>query len=236
MKSSKKTHGWRVWHGYASAIAEAEARYLKDPEGELVEYATTLYSFRNRKWCKEALIGLAPKLFAYAKKFLAGELGFTGKAEKDKADVLSTWMEWMSRQDFSAQEQRNFFKMALDMYDYGASLYDCSSKEPWGDASWCLLELTGARLKLAQGPREKGALHGCLGEIRRNMKGIKDANQRVRVYAKLGMLYRSSYTVTYLIKGWYWGIRAPLVRPWLGKDAPTLWVRLKACVALVRDV
>lgn len=199
--------GQRVWSGDESTVPEARRKYRDDPDHQLIHYAMVLYSFRANEEHREELLSLRLALMSFAKKFVEDPLEWSLSKEHEArlADVLSTYLEWMSRrQELSSSEQSNLRRLAWDVYRIGARHDDIL--EETGDHTLDLLELTAARLFIDDG--EYNFAYARLEDISWHAHKITDPNQRARVYAKLGLLYGKCNR---LIEGLYWGIRACLV-------------------------
>src|SRR5438105_4312774 len=116
-------HGKRIWAGDLTTVAEARAKYEADHVGQLIPFAVALYSFRTeRKFANELIFELHDPLVKYAKRFVSGS------REKDigrsnTADVLSTHLEWMSRQPSLLLSERNrLHELAREVCGYGLNI------------------------------------------------------------------------------------------------------------------
>jgi hypothetical protein len=212
----------RVWAGDPATVAEARATYRSNPEGGLIPLAVALYSFRAKEPFAMELLGLRPQLLARAQDLLGGT-AYTEvpKRERaDKADVLSTYLEWMTREcDLSDEERDELQKIAIELCKYGMNVV---ADELHDHHTWFLLKLTMARLSLAKG-WVQAALYD-LTLVENQAHYITDANQRARVYRKLGLLYRKCGRHG---QGFRWGMRACLV------PGVPLAVRAKSVAALL---
>src|SRR3569833_1356495 len=95
-------YGTRVWQGDNTTVAEARKRYENNPYGGLIPFATALYSFRQEKQYADELIGLKDELMELADRdmhvqVLPSDEEFSRKMA-DRADTVSTHLEWISRQ------------------------------------------------------------------------------------------------------------------------------------------
>lgn len=208
-------YGKRIWSGDPTTVAEARARYKADPQAHLIPFAVALYSFRSNKKFTNELLELRPALVDYAQRFM--HIPENSQEYADCADILSTHFEWMIRQPRISSVHRQTlhawvrFLCEKGAYATGRSVH-----------TFCLLKLTETRLYLGEHQYSKAKI--ALKWAEAKAMQIKDANQRVRVYRKLGLLYRKMHSY---IEGYRWGIRACLA-----SDVPTA-VRAKSVVALL---
>lgn len=209
------TYGERVWAGDPSTVVEARARYDEDQATGLIPLAGALYSFRFKKELAEELLSLLPQLLVYARSLLA--VRKESEEQADLADVLSTWFEWMSRcGELTRGERVVVLGVAQSVCARGLSIPGSRLH------TWCLLRLTYARLLYSEKniPFTRRYLVGTSSFAR----AIEDANQRARVYRKLGLLFRLAGMP---FSGIYWGVRACLV------FGVPMQVRAKSAAALL---
>jgi hypothetical protein len=215
----------KVWAGDPSTVKVARANYEKDPEGGLLPFATALYSFRMKPECIKELFGLRPKLEERViRNIQIQPEASTAERFAVEADLLATYLEWMSRQHGLSESDRYHLRelskevvwAGLEVVGlYQQSMSECHTR--------CLLDLTYFSLLLGTSAQAYGKKF--LDDAQKYAPNIEERNQRVRVYCKLGMLYRRH---SWLLKpkGFYWGIRACFVR-----GVPNM-VRAKSVAAL----
>jgi hypothetical protein len=217
----KRSFGSRVWAGDRNTVAEAREKYQQDPEAELVPFGVALYSFRNNPRFARELLELREPFLARARGMLqiGADRLMSARDYANRADVLSTYLEWMSRRrELSAEHQEETLGIADTLARRGQ---ERASELEVSDHSRALLALIRAYIAVTRRGHLGMALH--LDMIAREAVTIKDPNQRARVYRKLGLLYRRCSDFS---KGIGWGIRACFV-----PDVP-LAVRLKSAAAL----
>jgi len=216
-------YGKRVWAGDPKTVAEARTKYQADPEGQLIPFAVALYSFRmNEKFAKE-LLELRQPLMVRAQEFgqIPQKKLLPHQEHMNLLDVLSTYLEWMSRRKvLSPSERKRLLDTAYRTATYGATLATHQFKA--SEHVWELLTLTAARTLIGQ-QNYRGAVR-LLNDVVEFAPSIADANQRTRVYRKLGLLYRMRFR---FVRGFYWGIRACVV------PGVPLAVRAKSVAALL---
>lgn len=204
----------RIWKGDIAVLEEIEVLYRHGTSISIIEWASALYSFRgHRKWpewerklhyLKEDLCFEAERLKQLSPAY--GEY----KDHADRADVLSTILLYLDLQD-----------AAQAACEAGLGW---ASHLPRTDHSYALLLLTCAQIHL--GRFSMKVAQRTLRRAERQVVHIEDAQQRNRVYRKLGMLYRKLGKRTFW-HGWKWGMRAVFQR-----KIP-LAVRIKSVAALV---
>ncbi len=208
--------GYNIWKGDKRVVSIAEKYYQHNGEGGLIPYAVALYSFRqyadNRTqllWLRAPLLRRAELLIALMEK---GER--SGKLAAE-CDVVSTHLEWMLRQGtLSTLECSQVSGVCKKLCHEALSMGE-------GDMhTQALLQLTVARLCI----NESSPAWGPLNYAAHVAELITDPLQRVRVYAKLGFLYRKEWS---LVDGYYYGFRALLI------GGVPINVRLKALAMLV---
>ncbi len=213
--------GKRVWKGDVSTVSEAQEAYVQNPDAAFIRLLMTLYSFRTNSQFAEELLSHRSGLIDRAKREI--NRNFAGASVLDRAnlaDVLSTYLEWMSRQkQVSVEEQRELHLAASQVCK--SSIVITDEIDP-AHHSWSLIKLTAARLALNE--RDFPLATSYLNRVSWRASEIADHNQRVRVQAKLGLLLRKC---RWYLRGFYWGVRACFV-----PNVP-LNVRLKAFAALL---
>lgn len=216
-------YGKRICAGDPKTVAEARAKYQADPEGQLIPFAIALYSFRMNETFAKELLELRHLLMIRAQEFgqIPQKYLLPYQEHLNLLDVLSTYIEWMSRRkELPASERDELLDIAYRTATYGATLATHQFKVE--EHVWELLTLTAARTLISQ-RRYREAVR-LLNSIVEFAPRIADANQRTRVYRKLGLLYRVRFR---LIRGFYWGIRACVV------PGVPLAVRAKSVAALL---
>lgn len=169
-----------IWRGrQAEAIvALRSAEYQSEPEHALLRYACTLYSYRYKRACKEALRELQMPLLERAKNW-------TRNDSLDEAESLATYLAWLSRQP----EQPPHVWSTL----YKWSWYLCeealweSDKRHESGHTQCLLGLTMAGLALDHSNHE--GLRKGLCEAKSHHRHIRDQRQKARIYRGLALIY-----------------------------------------------
>lgn len=206
---------------------EAFRRYKLDPRTGLVRYASVLYSFRHRKAARHQLVRLKEALFERTCceldttiETLSNESALKAA---DRADCLSTYLEWFSRQPEMSKERFVLRGAAETIFTFGCEVILKHSAAFKGrEHTWCLLMLTGATFWIARG-NYKSVLSE-LEKIAAQAHKVSDPKQRARVYRKLGMRYRQAKQP---LTGLVWGVRAIFV-----PHIP-LAVRAKSVIALI---
>jgi hypothetical protein len=209
----------RLWNGDVRAVVHAQQQYAFDRRVGLLPYAVALYSFRHKSKYRKELIALLPELLSRAEEVWLWADSVERTAEQAHAcDVLSTHLEWITRQGTLSMLQQQLVLRAVDrLCRYGI---DCVGEVYREAHTAALLTLTSVRVGL----REKSSVWGALDTVVDYAEDIHDPMQRARVYAKLGYLYRKDW---WLLDGYWWGIQAILVPGITGN------VRLKAFALLL---
>lgn len=213
--------GDQIWYGQPRVVEDTRELYRQDQKNNLLQHAVALYSFRNYVLYGKELRDLYPMLFnagvAYINDVGGKEFvpGVSGKLA-DKGDVLSTHLEWLSRrEDIAVIERRNLARLAEQVVK--AALPHVHQVH-----TGSLLRLTLAQIHINR--KEFDRAHSVLISVAEGAPLVKDKKQRVRVYAKLGVLLGHA---RHLRASLYWGIRACLV------TGVPMAVRLKALAALL---
>jgi hypothetical protein len=179
----------KIWEGNRAAIAEARERFHADTGGQLIPWVSTLYSFRQLAVCREELYSFVPALVLICEATPPMIVGGR-KATADQADVISTILLWAYRTGCTEPSQGRMFLAARHAALYGFDLAERTEAE--GGHTLALLALTRAEWTLTAPPIRKmmrrSAQH-FLEVAESRASSIKDANQKVRVYRKLGYLY-----------------------------------------------
>ncbi len=228
MTATLVEYGTRVWKGDERTVAEARQRYSEDSHKNLLSYAGALYSFRRDPKNAQALLRLTARLLRHQEELVASMADdFYGSWFIDRADMLTTYYEWISRQDVLAEiiqqmVHQEALRLCVDALP-AASVY----KESGARAhSYFLLLLTHASLQF-----DTYGIGWNLDTVRQQAPiFVKDPNQRARIFIKLGMLLRKAHVLNRRsdwFAGLYWGIRGCLVR-----GVPRN-VRLKGLAALL---
>jgi hypothetical protein len=191
----------RVWSGDPTTVDEARMRYRQDPGGELLPFASVLYSFKHKSACAEELYGLRERLGAKARYLYNNPpVQHDGHQFADQADMLATFLHWIGRASDDLGQRERFMVYAKKAISEGLGYAPSSGPRMHTRA---LLFLTLAAIDLDQGERFNARVNlGCVVELAAE---VQDANQRARVYRKLGLLLRKSGS---WFEGMRWSIRA----------------------------
>lgn len=212
----------RIWAGDRATVAEARERYRLDRERYLIPFAVVLYSFRTDEQCARELLELRGALLLRARRMLqiGADRLVSPREYANRADVLSTYLEWMGRRgELSREQQAEVLDLAYDVAFRG----QVWAYEPEvEDHTRGLLLLTIARIGLTR--RDWRMAEESLARVARMATSVTDANQRVRIYRKLGLL---NTRYGRLFRGLYWGIRACVV------PGVPMAVRLKSVAAII---
>ena len=212
----------RVWQGDPSAVAVAREQYKDNPQTGLIPYAIALYSFRRDTKYAVELMKLRRDLRFRAAALTNPALTPRGTRIAETADVLSTHLEWISRQTALGDvDRRQAHEAAIDACMYGIEFARSASST---DHTLPLLHLTAARLCLNDLRTDHALEHLRYAQSIAARGNISDPRQLVRVYTKLGLLYRKADE---RVGGVVWGMRAIAVR------GVPFNVRLKALAALL---
>ena len=210
----------RIWSGDPGVVSKVRARYKADAKTGLVPYACALYSFRLHKPFARELVGLGDELVSYAVELCDTKRISNPQEVVDKADCLSTYLEWIARQqDVEAALRLQLLRTSFTTATFGLFVGE-EFHASVSAHSRIFIRMTLAKLCMVTG--ETIHAEQMLCEIAKNIV-VKDPNQRARCYAKLGMLYRE---VGKRRKGFFWGVRA------LRTPDITHFVRLKCLAAL----
>lgn len=197
----------RVWADDPSTISEARARYEQDPEGQLLPFASVLYSFLHRvKYRRQAardLYALRESLSARARQLPccppapqeAVEERFAAQAE-----MLATYLHWISRRSPDLGQRERFKNCARRAISEGLGYARGTGQKGHTRA---LLFLALAAIDLDEGLRLNAGVN--LRFAAKLAPGVQNINQRARVYRKLGLLFRRSGA---FVEGMRWSIRA----------------------------
>lgn len=222
-----RDHGERIWKGDPSTVAEANENYRLHPSDQaFIDRLVALYSNRFR-WRGEydsgrrEFFSLHPQLMELAEKLLQG-----GERREfpDRADAISTYLEWMARNGLVGTERLEAWEMARRLCLEGLAR---ASQLGMGDHSPHLLKLTLARIFMTD--EDYDSVLGHTLEAMRDAWCIRNPRQKVRVYAKAGLILRL-YGIQMLrdrkqerlralpkyllriLQGLQWGIEAVLIR------------------------
>ena len=229
MKDSS-TFGDRVWAGDNTTVAEALERFVhaQDERKEILPCASVLYSFRQKPNAAIGLLALRRLLLEY-QDFLVSQDSdsYLGSSYLDRADMLSTYFTWMgARKELTWSQQKRILHHALVISD--TARVEAQSLIGTEKAhTYYLLMLTCASLQINRGSATELLR---IIDLHVSNEPRLDPRQRVRIYAKLGLLMREDAVPTnvgYWLRGARWGIRAVFV-----PNVPAN-VRMKALAALV---
>lgn len=202
-------HRKGIWQGDPERVIEARRRYEEDPEKELIPYASALYSFRHLSSCVETLIELQPEISLRGLKLASTDFDRVDRPEfANRADTLSTICVWLSDQLVIPVETKEGLRvLALRLCDTGLHAVYPWSRTAWYSHTYYLLNLTWASLNLSD---EYSGVRLDRVAIEAPMH-VKDANQKARIFIKLGALFRKRNCGNDWRRGLYWGIRGCLV-------------------------
>jgi hypothetical protein len=186
--SRKDTFGNRVWRGDPKTVAEARANFEKDPKEHLIRFAVALYSFRRKRRFAQELGGLLSTLMREAQEMLGAPCHEPDTIRfADKADVLSTHLEWISRYvSLPKHEREEIYALVSKLCSEGVSAVFPHGTR--GAHTRRLLTLTKVRVLIAQ--RERYLAWTFLRGELLDIHEVEDPRQRARVYAKAGLLCR----------------------------------------------
>lgn len=180
--------GLLLWKGkYVEAAMLHLEVYGRDPEGECVPFASTLYAGRSHKRIRELLLKfVVEQLYGYALRL---KLHAEPKKFMDRVDVISTIFVWAARQpEVDSATKENLVNVAA------ALIQEALANEPVLPAaphSPLLVMLTRAEIHFMDDTDEsvaKGLLDSY--EARNRAETVRDPRQRERVLRKAGMLLR----------------------------------------------
>lgn len=227
-KIKSKALSQRIWEGDTDSIKEVEAKFKKDEEAYLIVYASTLYSFRIQKDCQHKLIHLRSRLVSRAQAHVVDEGGEDMIAQANEADVLSTILVWIANQENGEVVKSTLCRaeeLCIKVRAAWLKLQSAVPASPYlNHHVWPLTDLTQVRIFLLR--NEWVSAYQILVDVMMVAPAITDINQKVRVYAKIGLLMRrvqDKWTA-----GFGWGLKAVFMR-----QTVPLNVRLKAIVALM---
>jgi len=224
----------RMWRGDPLTVAEARRAYRLDPAKGLIPYARALYSFRHKPKCAKGLVELRSELAPYAERYLAHVSAMRGAqrlrmpdgerhALADTADVLSTHLEWISRQPTVPRagplSGTRLLALAEGACEEGIRLCLVDSELARGH-TYCLLRLTEAMIRMRQ---KRPLVDEALASAMWGADGLSDPNQKARVCRKVGLILRKRGRSG---ESLWWGIKACLI------PGSTRAVRLKSLAAL----
>lgn len=186
--SPKDTFGNRVWKGDRRTVAEARKDFERAPKEHLLKFAVALYSFRTKRKYADELLGLLSLLMQEAERLIqAPHYEPDAMRFADRADVLSTHLEWIARFASLTKDERSEIRTLVSkLCSKGVS---ATLPHDYGSGhTRRLLTLTKTRVLVEQGYRQLAwiFLRGELDDIAR----VADPRQRARVYAKAGLLCR----------------------------------------------
>jgi hypothetical protein len=227
VRTNQRTLNQRIWAGDPKAVIAARKKYRTNRHTEFVPFMSTLYSFSSIPELRTELLTHRHRLYARAKSIIGADFPDTNpllRRMADQANVVSTILVWMSQcRELEAEERKEIIRLAFEITQKGVQLEECIPEELRGH-TYCLLLLTATEIVIIlEKPPERYPTSKYLKLVSERALHIPDANQRARVYRKLGMLYRKLLN---LGPGLYWGLKACFV------PTTPLAVRFKSVAAL----
>lgn len=187
---SSEDYGPRVWANDPTTVVESRAAYEKNKNRDsLLRFANALYSARRNRRLAAELVDLCDELIQAAKdqREIADYDETTIASFLDTSDVISTYLEWMSRQVRPGDDRfKIMLKLSAEIVMLGidaATDWDQWMTDPQSE---CFLRLTFAQILTRVG-KQDGALEQ-LSIVEHLADSVVVPEQCVRVYAKLGML------------------------------------------------
>lgn len=208
----------RIWLGDHSVVSEVRNDYLQHPIPEhLLQYAMTLYSFRYESVLADELEQLLEELVDLAslwQQVLPMDIRLQ-ETVVDQADMISTYLVWLSARDTLSTEKR---ELAADA---ATRLLEKAIRSP-GARSHTKLLLMLTQVQMQEDTERFASQLNVIYFAIKESK-IDDANQKARVIRKFGILESRVR--------WFSGKRAvfhSMVLPGLSKS-----VRMKSLAALL---
>ncbi len=208
MDRTARSFGDRVWAGDVGTVAKARRDFLNgDQLKGLLPFACTLYSFRNRPQYVSELCGLRRRLLKHADELVSPDAdAYYGSHWADRADMLATYLAWLSLQPAFTRAQRGHLR-AVAVRTCERALPRARRLTTTEHAhSYYLLALTYVSLIIGEPDAPALLTAVCRGAPRR----VRDRRQKVRIYAKLGLLFRKLERADSRLRGICWGVRAVL--------------------------
>jgi|GEM_PF-2684349 len=208
-----QTFSDRVWRGDRATIDEAWEKYQQG--GNLLPCASVLYSFRHVSRARKKLLSLAKPLRERA-EFHIGQIGSKTEFNSlpDLLDMISSYVIWLGDRVPSYPERLSLRRLAWEAATRGERLLIRHYNFPYNLHTRLLLLLTQVQLLITEELYSEAWVR--LREAGGLARDIADANQKARVYRKLGMLYRragfSNGRPFRMCYGFWWIIRAIFVR------------------------
>lgn len=173
---------------YKQAVALHREAFERDPEGERVPFASTLYSGRSHARIRAFLLEyIETHLYDHALRL---NMNVTPDTFMDTVDVVSTIFVWAARQpETNSTRGNNLLNVAAIL------IYEALSHEAqlsFAPHSPLLIMLTRAEIHFTTGTSE-GLASGLADvyEARARARSIRDPHQRERVLRKAGLLLRA---------------------------------------------
>jgi hypothetical protein len=233
---STSNGGKEIWEGKLSGLKKAWKEYQHDPE-KLVAAASAVYSFRHardrRGWqpFRSLLRMFARKLLMRAEKLITNDASKTDtKKAENAAETVAALLIGLSIYEPDDDPKEELITAAVRLCEHGLRI----ASRAKGEHTFSLLLLD--KVDLNRIPIDSGE-HKSLGisttwsllaVVAAYAPHIKDRNQRVRVQAKLGRLYRRGF---YFGLGWvlgiWWGTCAVMI------SGVSLNVRWKAVASFI---
>ncbi len=209
MDREAQSSGDRLWAGNVGAVAKARRNFLHGDQAKgLLPFACALYSFRDRPQYAHELRGLRRKLLRHAETLIVPDAdAYHGSHWAERADMLTTYLAWLSAQPvFSNAARGHLRSVAIRICE--TCLPEARSLTTTERAhSYYLLALTYVSLTIT----ERQA-RGLLLSVQKGApRHVRDRKQKVRIYAKLGLLFRKLGEAAHAsdrFRGLWWGVRA----------------------------
>jgi len=217
----------KIWRGDMTAIDEARSEFEADPDRNLLQYASTLYSFRYRRACLQELYLITPKLLNRAVMHQATMVAVRGPQSFVEADVLATVLGWLSRRLRDRTDRKRASRLAYNVCSTALNaLPDFRDAEQQHLAHTALLlRLTHAELTLADAERDHSQMYELVDMCVWWTRYVHDPDQKARILRKAGVLFRR---MGHWRKSFGPGLRACVVTD------SSRFTQLKSVAALVR--
>ncbi len=241
------TIGTRIYRGDISSVDDARDEYKKDPLDltKLFTYITTLYSFRHIPHIAQELISRQGLLIAAARRLISHEGGISEELLIDqrllrdeqlanKAETLLTHLFWLWQQKgrLSEEKREEVFKLVSDLIDFGrlrcgGSLVSAHTR--------LFIDLTELWMFIETKNVDQQEIIGKLDLIIESAGNVTAPDQKTRIYAKAGILYRKMGSFKNIggLVNFARGYRIGLKATWVGNIQPL--TRIKAYAALLPE-
>lgn len=188
-----------IWLGlYARGVETHRALYKKCPDEEFIPFLSSLYSARLYSRYRDELLDRIDQLQVFLLHPVTECAPGLPKA-LDRADVVSTILEWASRQQLKPAK-RNYLLERADSVVQDALMYAHRIRGTHRH-TYALLLLTHAQIQLRQSmeyaetmPKYATDLKNYVGmdvaEACTHAIDVSDLRQRERIYRKAGIIYR----------------------------------------------